>query len=182
MNSLRIGLVQMRCEKGAVAENLETTARHIVEASMRGVEVLGFPEASIVLSNQLDEMTILQIISQIQAEAPIYGLDADHVIQRLVYGVGTRLITSDGDAALDGVYKLVAIKDGRQWQPPEPPLPLPGGIFQVPSMVRAKAVCHAIRALSQSAAVKVGTISLPCPSSAPTVARSGQRRVASPAR
>ncbi len=77
----------------------------------------GFPDTSIVLSNQLDELVIWQIITQIQEEAPRYGVDADHLIGRLVYGVGTRLITSQGAAALDGVYKLVAVRDGGDWVP-----------------------------------------------------------------
>jgi nicotinate phosphoribosyltransferase len=77
----------------------------------------GFPDVSIVLSNQLDELTIWQIQTQIAEEAPRYGKDADEIIGRLVYGVGTRLITSSGDSALDGVYKLVAIQDGDQWRP-----------------------------------------------------------------
>jgi nicotinate phosphoribosyltransferase len=59
----------------------------------------------------------MQIIAQIQQEAPAYGLDADDVLNRLVYGVGTRLITSEGDAALDGVYKLVAVEDDAEWVP-----------------------------------------------------------------
>ena len=71
----------------------------------------GFPETSIILSNQLDELTILQILDQISEEAPRYGLDADQVMARLVYGVGTNLITSAGDAALNGVYKLVAVQE-----------------------------------------------------------------------
>jgi nicotinate phosphoribosyltransferase len=77
----------------------------------------GFPETTIVLSNNLDELTIWQILTQITEDAPRYGLDPDHVIGRLVYGVGTRLITSSGAAALDGVYKLVAVEDGGAWQP-----------------------------------------------------------------
>jgi nicotinate phosphoribosyltransferase len=77
----------------------------------------GFPDVSIVLSNQLDELVILQIVTQIQEEAPRYGVEPDHLIDRLVYGVGTRLITSDGDAALDGVYKLVAVMDEGEWIP-----------------------------------------------------------------
>ncbi len=88
--------------------------------AVRSAELLnraGFPETSIVLSNQLDEMTIVQILNQIQEEAPNYGLDADQVIERLAYGVGTRLITSDGDAALDGVYKLVALQHESRWRP-----------------------------------------------------------------
>ncbi len=77
----------------------------------------GFPDTTIVLSNQLDELVIWQILTQIQAEASRYGVDPDHLINRLVYGVGTRLITSAGDSALDGVYKLVAVQDEGEWLP-----------------------------------------------------------------
>jgi nicotinate phosphoribosyltransferase len=39
------------------------------------------------------------------------------VINRLVYGAGTNLITSAGDPALDGVYKLVAVQQADRWIP-----------------------------------------------------------------
>lgn len=88
-----------------------------IQAS-RMLDEAGFENVSIVLSNQLDELTILQILTQIQQEAPQSGVDANHVIDRLVYGVGTRLITSRGASALDGVYKLVAIQgDDGGWLP-----------------------------------------------------------------
>ncbi len=77
----------------------------------------GFTEAKIVLSNQLDELVIWQIITQIEEEAPRYGVDADNLIRRLIYGVGTRLITSNGDSALDGVYKVVAVEEKGEWIP-----------------------------------------------------------------
>ena len=77
----------------------------------------GFEDAIIVLSNQLDELVIWQITTQIQVEAGSYGLNPDHVIDKLVYGVGTRLITSQGQAALDGVYKLVAVRGDGTWIP-----------------------------------------------------------------
>ena len=75
----------------------------------------GFADTSIVLSGDLDELVIWQIITQIGSEAPRYGVDPDHLINRLVYGVGTRLITSWGEPALGGVYKLVAVREGDQW-------------------------------------------------------------------
>ncbi len=83
----------------------------------RMLDAAGFPDTSIVLSSQLDEVTIWQIITQIQEEAPRYGVDVDRLLKRLVYGVGTRLITSAGDSALDGVFKLVAMCDDGEWVP-----------------------------------------------------------------
>ncbi len=77
----------------------------------------GFPDASIVLSNNLDELTIWQILTQIEQESRRYEVDPDQLINRLVYGVGTRLIVSWGEPALGGVYKLVAVQDGGQWVP-----------------------------------------------------------------
>jgi nicotinate phosphoribosyltransferase len=77
----------------------------------------GFPDTSIVLSSDLDELVIWQIQTQIAAEAPRYGADSDAIIRRLVYGVGTRLVTSHGEGALGGVYKLVAMHDGAAWRP-----------------------------------------------------------------
>lgn len=75
----------------------------------------GFTDTLIVLSNNLDELVIWQIITQIRIEAGRYGVEPERLIHRLAYGVGTRLITSSGDSALDGVYKLVAVKNHGEW-------------------------------------------------------------------
>jgi nicotinate phosphoribosyltransferase len=83
----------------------------------RQLDAAGFGGTSIVLSNNLDELVIWQIITQIFHEAPRYGIDADQLVSRLVYGIGTRLITSAGNAALDGVFKLVAVGDEGGWRP-----------------------------------------------------------------
>lgn len=77
----------------------------------------GFADTSIVLSNELDELVIWQIVTQIQEEGAKYGVDPESLIKRLIYGVGTRLITSKGASALDGVYKLVAVKGDAGWRP-----------------------------------------------------------------
>ena len=79
--------------------------------SARMLDQAGFEDVSIVLSSDLDELAIWQILSQIDAEAPQYGLDPERLVGRLTFGVGTRLITSKGDSALGGVYKLVAVGD-----------------------------------------------------------------------
>ena len=99
--------------KGHQPVGIRLDSGDLAHLSIKAAKMLndaGFPEVSIVLSNDLDELVIWQIVTQIQEEAERYGVDPDSLIKRLVYGVGTKLITSGGDAALDGVYKLVAIQ------------------------------------------------------------------------
>ena len=106
--------------KGHKPVGIRLDSGDLAYLSIRSARMLnnaGFPDATIVLSNNLDELVIWQIISQIEAEASRYGVDPDHLIGRLAYGVGTRLITSSGKAALDGVYKLVALEDVGRWIP-----------------------------------------------------------------
>ncbi|MFW6180330.1 MAG: nicotinate phosphoribosyltransferase [Spirochaetota bacterium] len=88
--------------------------------SIRASEMLdraGLEEVSIVLSNELDEWRIHNIIERIKREAPGMGVEPDRVIGRLSYGVGTRLVTSAGEAALGGVYKLTAVRHHGGWTP-----------------------------------------------------------------
>lgn len=59
----------------------------------------GYPDCKIVASNSLDEYLIRDMLIQ--------GAKVD------LYGVGERLITSKSSAVLDGVYKLVAVEDGK---------------------------------------------------------------------
>jgi len=99
----------IRLDSGDLAYLAIQAARMLNEA--------GFKDARIVLSNQLDELVIWQIITQIQEEGGRYGVAPQPLIKRLVYGVGTRLITSRGEAALDGVYKLVALLKDGDWVP-----------------------------------------------------------------
>lgn len=82
------------------------------------LDAAGFGDAAIVLSSQLDEITIWQITAQIAVEARRAGIDADSVIGRLVLGVGSRMATSEGAPSLDGVFKLVAVEDAAgEWTP-----------------------------------------------------------------
>jgi nicotinate phosphoribosyltransferase len=102
-------------QKGHKPVGIRLDSGDLAHLSIRASKMLddaGFPDTRIVLSNEIDELVLLQVLSQIQEEAPRYDVDADTLIRRLVYGVGTRLITSSGDSALDGVYKLVSVRNG----------------------------------------------------------------------
>jgi nicotinate phosphoribosyltransferase len=102
--------IGVRLDSGDLAYLSIQAARMLDEA--------GFPDVSIVLSNNLDELVIWQIESQIRREAARLNVNADALVQRLVFGVGTSLVTSQGDPALGGVYKLVALQDEEGlWQP-----------------------------------------------------------------
>lgn len=90
---------------------------HLTIEAAKMLDKAGFTETKIVLSNELDELNIWQILTQIKDESILQGVDPDTLIQRLVYGVGTRLITSAGCCALGGVYKMVAVRDKEKWIP-----------------------------------------------------------------
>jgi nicotinate phosphoribosyltransferase len=117
-NAIRI-FEEMR-RKGHIPVGVRLDSGDLAYLSIHAAKMLdaaGFPDVSIVLSNNLDELVIWQIITQISLEAAKYGVEAERLIKRLVYGVGTRLITSWGEPALGGVYKLVAVHDGGTWIP-----------------------------------------------------------------
>jgi nicotinate phosphoribosyltransferase len=81
------------------------------------LDAAGFDDVDIVRSGNLDELEIWQIRAQILDEFARAGRDPAGLMNRLVYGVGTRLITSQGHEALDGVYKLVALQRNGDWVP-----------------------------------------------------------------
>lgn len=99
----------VRLDSGDLAYLSIQTARQLDEA--------GFEQARIVLSGNLEEFTIWQITTQIESDAAAHGVDPKALLRRLSYGVGTQLMVSNGAAALDGVYKLVAIYDQAAWRP-----------------------------------------------------------------
>lgn len=69
----------------------------------RMLDEAGFPEAKIVASNELDENIIRELKQQ--------GAKIN------IWGVGTNLVTGKEQPALDGVYKLSAIRDpGQPWE------------------------------------------------------------------
>jgi nicotinate phosphoribosyltransferase len=106
--------------KGHRAVGIRLDSGDLAYLSIQSAKMLnqaGFSDAKIVMSNDLDEILIWQILTQIRQEAPGEGLDPDSLIKRLVFGVGTKLVTSEGQAALGGVYKLVALRNDGKWSP-----------------------------------------------------------------
>jgi nicotinate phosphoribosyltransferase len=106
--------------KGHEPVGIRLDSGDLAYLAIKSAEMLndaGFPDTGIVLSSGLDELAIFQILSQIDLEAPRYGIDPKRLIARLVMGAGSKLSASQGQAYLDGVYKLVAISDGTSLQP-----------------------------------------------------------------
>ncbi len=89
-------MVGIRLDSGDLAW-LSLQARTLLDEA-------GFPKATIVASNDLDERTIASI--------------KDQGGKVSVWGVGTKLVTAFDQPALGGVYKLAAIREpGGEWKP-----------------------------------------------------------------
>jgi nicotinate phosphoribosyltransferase len=90
-----VEMIGVRLDSGDLA-HLSIEVRKLLDES-------GFPQAKIMASNELDELIIN---------------DLKHQGSKInVWGVGTNLVTGKDQPALDGVYKLSAIKNEKgSWQ------------------------------------------------------------------
>ncbi len=79
--------------------DLETLSKYV----RKELDSAGFKEAKIVVSNELDEYIIEQLLNH---NSPID-----------IFGVGTKLVTGHPDASLGGVYKIVAKKVKNKYIP-----------------------------------------------------------------
>lgn len=105
-------------EKGHTLRGIRIDSGDLVWLAIESAKLLdkaGLTATSIVLSNDLDEYIIESIQTQLKQRLD-NATDADkeffnRLYNRIVYGVGTSLITGSGDeqAALGGVYKLSEI-------------------------------------------------------------------------
>lgn len=88
-------LIGIRLDSGDLAY-LSIQARRMLDDA-------GFPETKIFASNELNEV----VISELKRQGAKIS----------VWGVGTHLVTGKGQAALDGVYKISAIRGpGVEWR------------------------------------------------------------------
>lgn len=101
--------IGVRIDSGNLGELAVGAAAALAEA--------GFSKSTIVLSDNLDELAIIGIIKTIRREAPELGMQPGDVTGRLMFGVGTHLITSAGAPSLGGIYKLAAVKKDDKWNP-----------------------------------------------------------------
>ncbi len=85
----RINFKGIRLDSGDLA--------YLSKEARRMLDEVGFPEAKIYATNDLDELTIMNLKAQ--------GARID------VWGVGTKLITAYDQPALGAVYKLISIED-----------------------------------------------------------------------
>ncbi len=95
MHHRGVEMIGVRLDSGDLA-HLSIEVRKLLDEG-------GFPKAKIMASNELDEFIINDLKHQ--------GAKID------IWGVGTNLVTGKDQPALDGVYKLSAIKDEKgKWQ------------------------------------------------------------------
>ncbi|SDE21129.1 nicotinate phosphoribosyltransferase [Bhargavaea beijingensis] len=85
----KINFIGIRLDSGDIA--------YLSKESRRMLDEAGFPDAKIIVSNDLDEYTIMNLQMQ--------GAKVDQ------WGIGTKLITAYDQPALGAVYKLVAIEN-----------------------------------------------------------------------
>jgi predicted amidohydrolase len=120
--NLRIGLVQMICEKGALEENLALTLAYIEEAVHQRVDIIAFPEAN--LTGYADPARFPHAV--LGVESP--------TVQRLIEGTrGSALTVLAGiveanpggkpylthlvirDGALLGTYRKMTLPEDEDW-------------------------------------------------------------------
>lgn len=85
----KINFIGIRLDSGDIA--------FLSKESRRMLDEAGFPDAKIIVSNDLDEYTILNLKAQ--------GARVD------MWGIGTKLITAYDQPALGAVYKMVSIEN-----------------------------------------------------------------------
>jgi predicted amidohydrolase len=145
---IRIGLIQMRCEKGVVEENLKSMRTFMGQARQCGVEIVGFPEMSI--GGYADPQRYPQAVMRLDGpEVGRFLSLTAHSSQTVLAGLIeqneragakptiTQIAARDGQVL--GCYRKITIKDEEElWFSPglvEPP------VFQHDDLTFGMAIC-----------------------------------------
>jgi predicted amidohydrolase len=142
---IRIGLIQMHCEKGAIQQNLETIASTLEESAAHGVEMIGFPEMSLTgyavpprfpeAGIDLDGPEVAQLLKLTE---PYPATVLVGLIEKNPAGLPfiTQIVVRQG--VLQGYYRKITIKDEEtEWFSPGQGVP----VFQAGGLTYGMAIC-----------------------------------------
>lgn len=147
-STVRIGLVQMRCEKGAIAENLEAMSSYLAEAEKLGIDIIGFPEANItgyhepkrypdaVLSLEGPEVATLLKMTEGKKLTVLAGIIEKNPVR---HPFTTHIVARSGK--LTGYYrKITMVDDENEWFSPGSEIP----VFSHDGLTFGIAICSDI--------------------------------------
>ncbi|MDR0539643.1 MAG: nicotinate phosphoribosyltransferase [Spirochaetaceae bacterium] len=98
VNAIKVGGEAIKRSGGNFGVRLDSGDIHYLSCEVRKrLDAAGFPQATIAVSNDLDEEIITALVDD---HTPVNS-----------WGVGTRMVTGAGDASFPGVYKLTARED-----------------------------------------------------------------------
>ncbi|MBN1262644.1 MAG: carbon-nitrogen hydrolase family protein [Anaerolineae bacterium] len=145
MRKLRIGLVQMRCEKGAIEQNLAMIASWLENAAGHDLDILGFPEMSLtgyinptrqpkaILTLDGPEMQRLQALTKGFAATLLVGLVEHNPAGKPFI---TQVAVRDGQPV--GYYRKMTIEDEEaDWFSPGKTVP----VFRRRDLTYGIAIC-----------------------------------------
>ncbi|MGC9398373.1 MAG: carbon-nitrogen hydrolase family protein [Anaerolineae bacterium] len=149
MTMLNIALAQMRCEKGAIAENFSSIAEIYAKAVERDVEIVGFPEMSLtgyidpthcpeaILTLDGPDVARVTALTEGQSTDLLFGIvEANPQGKPFI----TQIATRNGECL--GHYRKLTIKDEEaDWFSPGEVVP----IFQRAELTYAVAICADVR-------------------------------------
>ena len=141
----RVGLIQMRCEKAAIAENLERMNHYLAEAAALRVEIVGFPE--MCLTGYADPTHYLQVMLNLD------GPEIARFLRLTRWFPGTILVgfieanpggkpfithIAARQGVLSGVYRKITIRDEEvEWFTAGQSVP----VFQHDGLIFGVAIC-----------------------------------------
>jgi predicted amidohydrolase len=144
-HTLRVALVQMRCEKAAIPENLAIIAQTLEEAEKRWVDIVGFPEMSltgyadptrypeaVITLDGPEVLNLLEVTRSFSGTVLVGLIEANPAGKPFITHIAAR------KGELVGVYRKVTIQDEEvEWFSPGKDVP----VYQHDSLTFGIAIC-----------------------------------------